>query len=78
MPLERRESSARLRPPEKQADMDQVATFDEDTPMQQTAKVPADSAPAAATPPAATETTRLTPTLAAYVQAWIRASGQRR
>jgi len=78
MPLERRESSARLRPPEKQADMDQVATFDEDTPMQRTAKVPADSAPAAATPPAATETTRLTPTLAAYVQAWIRASGQRR
>jgi hypothetical protein len=78
MPLERRESRARRRSPEKQADMDQLATFDEDTPMQLTAKVRADHAPAAATPPATGETTQLTPSQSAYVQAWIRASGQRR
>jgi hypothetical protein len=79
MATERRESSAQRQSPEKQADMDQVATFDEDPSMQQAARMRADPAPAAATPPAAaTETTRLTPTLAAYVQAWIRASGQRR
>ena len=78
MPVERRESSARRRSPEGQADMDQLATFDEDPSMQRAAKVRAGPAPAAATPPAATETTRLTPTTAAYVQAWIRASGQRR
>lgn len=78
MPLERRESSARRRSPEKQADMDQVATFEEDTPIQRTAKVRADHAPAAATPPATAETTQLTPSQSAYVQAWIRASGQRR
>jgi hypothetical protein len=77
MPLERRESSARRRSPEQQADMDQLATFDEDIPMPRTAKVQ-DHAPAAATPPLATETTQLTPSQAAYVQAWIRASGQRR
>jgi hypothetical protein len=77
MAMERRESSAQRRSPEKQADMDQVATFDENHSMQRAASVWADPAPAAATPPAATETTRLTPTLAAYVQAWIRASGQR-
>jgi len=78
MPMERRESSARRRSPEQQADMDQLATFDENVSMQRAAKVRADPAPAAAAPPAATEITRLTPTLAAYVQAWIRASGQRR
>ncbi len=76
MPLQRRESRAR-RPPEMQADMDQAATFDEDTPMRLTAQARSDPAPPA-TPPAATEATRLTPTLAAYVQAWMRANGQRR
>jgi hypothetical protein len=77
MAMERRESRER-RPPELQADMDQVATFDENPSMRPPARGRAEPAPAAATPPAATETTRLTPTLAAYVQAWIRASGQRR
>ncbi len=78
MPLERRESSARHRSPEKQADMDRLATFDQDTPMQRTANARADQAPPAAPPPATTTTTQLTATQAAYVQAWIRASGQRR
>ena len=78
MPMERRESSAPGRSPERRADMDQPATFDEDLSMPRTAEVRADPAPAAATPPAAADTPRLTPSQAAYVQAWIRASGQRR
>ena len=78
MPLERRESSAQHRSGEKQADMDQLATFDQDIPMQRTANAPPDQAPAAAPPPATTDTTQLTASQAAYVQAWIRASGQRR
>ena len=78
MPMERRESSAPRRSAERRAEMDQPATFDEDLSMPRTAEVRADPAPAAATPPAAADTPRLTPSQAAYVQAWIRASGQRR
>ena len=77
MPTERRESSAPRRSAERRADMDQPATFDDDLSMPRT-EVRADPAPAAATPPAAADTPRLTPSQAAYVQAWIRASRQRR
>jgi hypothetical protein len=58
--------------------MDQLATFDEDLSMHRGTTVRVDLAPAAATPPPAAESTRLTPTKAAYVQAWMKASGQRR
>jgi hypothetical protein len=78
MPLEGREPIARRRSPEKQADMDQLATFEEDPSIQRTANVRADHAPAAATPPATAENTQLTPSQGAYVQAWMRASKQRR
>ena len=77
MPMERRELSAPLRSPERRADMDLPATFDEDPSMPRTAEVRVAPAPAAATPPAAADTVRLTPSQTAYVQAWIRASGQR-
>ena len=72
-----RESSAERMSPERQADMDQPATFDDDLSTQRAAMVRADSAPAAATPPPATEFTRLTPTEATYVQAWMKSSGRR-
>jgi len=76
--VQRRESSERRPSPERQADMDQLATFDEDLSMHRTAPVREDPAPAAATPPPATDATLLTPTRAAYVQAWMKASRQRR
>jgi hypothetical protein len=73
-----RESSERRPSPERQADMDQLASFDEDLPLHRTAPARDDPAPAAATPPPATDATPLTPTKAAYVQAWMKASRQRR
>jgi hypothetical protein len=77
MPIERRESSTPHPPPERQADMDRLATFDEDLSTSRGA-TEREPAAAAATPPPAVAATRLTPTKAAYVQAWIKASGQRR
>ncbi len=76
--VQRRESSERRPSPERQADMDQLATFDDDLPMQRTATAREESAPAAATPPPATDTTPLAPTKAAYVQAWMKASRKSR
>lgn len=73
-----RESSAVRLSPERQADMDQPATFDDDLSAYRVTMVRADAAPAAATPPPATEATRLTPTEATYVQAWMKSSGQHR
>jgi hypothetical protein len=78
IPVERRESGAQRLSPERRADMDRLATFDEDFPVQRAATARADPAPAAATPPPAAAETRLTPTRAAYVQAWMKASGPRR
>jgi hypothetical protein len=78
MPIERRESSTPHPPPERQADMDRLATFDEDLSTSRGATEREEPAAAAATPPPAMAATRLTPTKAAYVQAWIKASGQRR
>jgi len=78
IPVQRHDSSARRPSPEREADMDQLAAFDEDLPMHRAATARVDPAPAAATPPPATEAVRLTPTTAAYVRAWMKASGQRR
>lgn len=78
MPMERRESSAPHPSSERQADMETLATFDEDLSTSRVATARAVPAAAAATPPPAMAVIRLTPTEAAYVQAWIRASGQRR
>ncbi len=76
--VQRRESSERRPSPERQADMDQVASFDDDSPTQRKSAGRADPAPAAATPPPATGNAPLTLTSAAYVQAWMKASRQRR
>jgi hypothetical protein len=74
---QRRESSERRPSLQRQADVDQLATFDDDLPMHATTERQ-DPVPAAATPPPATDATALTPTRAAYVQAWMKASRQRR
>lgn len=78
MLVQKRESSVRRSSRERQADMDQLASFDDDLSVHRAATVREDAAPAAATPPPATEAMRLTPTEATYVQAWLKASGQRR
>jgi hypothetical protein len=75
---QRRESSGSRTSLERQADMDQAAMFDEDVPMHRTAMEQQVSAVAAATPPPATGATPLSPTRAAYVQAWMKASRSRR
>jgi hypothetical protein len=77
MQVQRRESS-RPRPSlERQADVDQLAAFDDD-PLRRTATAEEGPAPAAATPPPAVDAAPLTPTRAAYVQAWMNASRQPR
>jgi hypothetical protein len=78
IPVQRRESGAQRLSPERRADLDRLATFDEDFPVQRAATDRAVPAPAAATPPPAAAEARLTPTRAAYVQAWMKASGPRR
>jgi len=76
--VQRRESSERRPSLERQADADQLATFDDDLPTRRTAAERESPALAAATPPPASGATSLTPTKAAYVQAWMKASRQRR
>jgi ribosome assembly protein YihI (activator of Der GTPase) len=56
---------------EKQADMRELATFDNDAAM---SAVATRRAAAAAIPPATTRTPRLTPAEAAYVRAWTTTS----
>jgi hypothetical protein len=75
MAVQRRESGARNPTAEKRADMDQPATFDDD--LTTAAGTWAEPAPAAATPPPAATATRLTPTEAAYVQAWMKTNVKR-
>ena len=76
--VQRRESNERRPSLERQADPDQPAMFDDDLPMLRTATERENPAIAAATPPPATDATPLTPTRAAYVQAWMKASRQLR
>ncbi len=63
---------------EMQADMDQQGRYDEEPTSAAAATVRPVPAVAAATPPTATESTRLTPMETSYVQAWMKASAQRR
>jgi len=76
--VQRRELSERRPSLERQADVDQLAAFDDDLPTRRTATEREDPSLAAATPPPAIDATPLTPTKAAYVQAWMKASRQRR
>jgi len=76
--VQRRKSNERRPSLERQADANQLATFDDDLPTRRTATEREPSALAAATPPPASGATSLTPTKAAYVQAWMNASRQRR
>jgi len=78
MQAQRRESSARRPAPERQADPDQLATFDEESPMHRATTAREVPDPPAASPPPATDAAPLTPTKAAYVSAWMKASRQRR
>jgi hypothetical protein len=78
MQAQRRESSGRRPSPERHADPDQLATFDEEPPMHRMTTAREVPNPAAATPPPATDAAPLTPTKAAYVYAWMKASRQRR
>ncbi|MDO9074391.1 MAG: hypothetical protein Q7U73_14110 [Rubrivivax sp.] len=61
----------------RQADMDRLAAYDEDFSMPGPAASLAHPTAAAAAPPAATGSTRLRPSEAAYVQAWLKASASR-
>lgn len=61
-----------------QADIDRSATYGEESSQPGTAAPQGGPAPAAATPPAATDATQLTPTETSYIQAWMKASGPRR
>ena len=71
-------SRERLAAADRRADMDQAADFDERV------STPGSSGPgvavtvAAATPPPAVETARLSPTETSYVQAWMKATGRSR
>ena len=58
--------------------MEQRATFEENDPMQRTANAPTDYVAPAAKSPATAESARLTPSQAAYVRAWMKATEQRR
>ncbi len=62
----------------QQADMERLATFEPDLSMPGRASMRAWSDAAAATPPPATDDTRLTPTQSSYVQAWMKASARNR
>ena len=76
-------SAARGRRPsaERQADPDRQADYDDEPSARAAAAPPAEPAAvaaAAATPPPVTPTARLTATETSYVQAWMKASAQRR
>ena len=78
IPVQGSESRALRASTERRADMGQAATYDEELPMQGAATKRVGPVVAAATPPLATEATRLTPTETTYVQAWMKASGRQR
>ena len=70
-------STARPVSDERQADMGRLGTYDPEPSMPGAATVHALGAAAAATPPAASEFTRLTPAETSYVQAWMKANAPR-
>ena len=63
---------------DKQADMDRLAAYGPDHSTQGRATMRAGLEAAAATPPPASDDTRLTPTQSSYVQAWMKASARNR
>ncbi len=77
MSTRQRDVSAPPQATDRRADMDELASFDDEAQRERATARPT-RAPLAATPPPASETTRLAPTQAAYVQAWMKASAQRR
>ncbi len=64
-------------PADLQADMNQLATYHDESPLADAATTYSGPEVAAATPPPVTVSTRLTPTEATYVQAWMKASARR-
>ncbi len=64
-------------PADLQADMNQPATYHDESPLADAATTYSGPEVAAATPPPVTVSTRLTPTEATYVQAWMKASARR-
>jgi hypothetical protein len=78
IPVQRSDPRGRSSSPDRQADMDRLAAYDNDPSTPGNPTMHAGPQPAAATPPPATDTTRLTATEQNYVQAWMKASGRRR
>jgi hypothetical protein len=77
--MQRSAPKARHPSAERQADMDRLGAYDDELPMQAAASLhESPGAAAAATPPTASESTSLSPTESHYVQAWMKASAQRR
>lgn len=76
-PVQRSERGVPPLSAQRQADMDRLATYTEDHSMPVAGAKWVGPSPAAATPPAVTEATRLTPTETSYVQAWMKASERR-
>ncbi|HET7159501.1 MAG TPA: hypothetical protein VFI62_10920 [Burkholderiales bacterium] len=70
--LQHRELLTRGVRAEKQADMSQLATFEDDLTPNPAARNRVAPVAVAATPPAATRVMPLTPAEAAYVQAWLK------
>ena len=78
MTVQRSGAGARRAPPALQADTERPATYDEEPGTRGAMAGQSDAAVAAATPPVAAESSRLSPTEASYVQAWMKASARRR
>jgi hypothetical protein len=78
IPVTRSAVSARRTSTEMQADMTQPAAYDEELALAGPTMALSGLEVAAATPPPATESMRLTPTEASYVQAWMRTNARRR
>ncbi len=78
IPVTRSAMRARRTPAEMQADMTEPATYDDESPLSGAATLHSGLEVAAATPPPATEPMRLTPTEATYIQAWMKATANRR
>jgi hypothetical protein len=78
IPVQQSDAGNRRVSNQRQADMSRSASYDEEPTAPRTAAMLADHALAAATPPSATETPRLTRTEHSYMQAWMKASERSR
>jgi len=74
LPMPRSGAGIRPSSARSQADMERAAAFDDQALPPDAATAGLAARPAAATPPAASDAVRLTPTETSYVQAWMRAS----